>query len=278
MTRITDKMGIYCKGILRKAGGNHIIWILLMTLSIGNIGAQSLHTTYADLPCVNKTFHAMVYVVAEPSGQVGITVENIQAVFEEANRVFAPICLTFKIAKIDTIPNYSYNVIMAPPLTIEAVNLFSLDNRLNVYFVAGLFSFPTAGHTVGSILSTAPNGLFVRKARSTSFIHQLGIFFGLLPTNHDPGSELVNGSNCEEAGDQICDTPADPFSLAGVDETDFYVENCEFIFRTRDPNGDFYQPDVGNAMSYYGCPCTGFTRGQFLKMVENYNNAAINLW
>ena len=44
--------------------------------------------------------------------------------------------------------------------------------------------------------------------------HEVGHFYGL-PHTHDQGNELVNGSNCATAGDNFCDTPADP-NLSGV--------------------------------------------------------------
>ena len=271
-------MGTYIKNLYRLGGGILLASLLMLTISTGNISAQSLHTTYADLPCVNKTFNAMVYICVDENGETGITVENVEAVFAEANRIFEPICMSFRVAKIDTLINYSYNVLDSLERATQAVDLFSLNNRLNVYFVLDLSTFPIVGYTEGNILSAGSTGVFVRKGFPTSFIHQLGIFFGLAPTHQDPGAELVDGSNCEDEGDRICDTPADPFLLNGAADPRLFLDNCEFIFQNRDPNGEFYQPDVGNAMSYYGCPCTGFTRGQFLKMVENYNDSAINYW
>ena len=44
--------------------------------------------------------------------------------------------------------------------------------------------------------------------------HEMGHFFGLLHThgysNTVKTDEFVDGSNCNEAGDYFCDTPADP--------------------------------------------------------------------
>ncbi len=81
-----------------------------------------------------------------------------------------------------------------------------------------------------------------------------GTFFGLLPTyyntmcNGPQGSqgELVDGSNCETAGDLICDTPADP-----VDESTRII-NCEYRGTCTDANGDRYDPPTNNYMSIKG--------------------------
>ena len=59
------------------------------------------------------------------------------------------------------------------------------------------------------------------------------------------GYELVSGSNCDTAGDLICDTPADPgLSSSNVDTT------CKYKGTSRDPDGNTYNPDTRNVMSY----------------------------
>ena len=91
--------------------------------------------------------------------------------------------------------------------------------------------------------------------------------------------ELVDGSNCATAGDLLCDTPADPFGQTnatpeelaliaqGLLVSAFYGPSCEFIYEIKDPNGEYYQPDMGNIMSAYPCKC-GFTQDQYRLMVE----------
>jgi len=94
------------------------------------------------------------------------------------------------------------------------------------------------------------------------FIHELGHFFGLYHTHHGRSNssstslELVDGSNCFTAGDFICDTPADPNS--------WYECNYE---RLKDANGDTYNPDSKNFMSYSGWSCwSEFSPQQWLLM------------
>jgi len=106
--------------------------------------------------------------------------------------------------------------------------------------------------------------------------HEMGHMFGLLHTFEGNGIELVNGSNCETEGDLICDTPADPF-VEGDDMSLYIGEDCEFISIKLDSNFQYYQPDVGNIMSYYPCSC-GFTRGQYLKMAETFLNSDPKMW
>ena len=106
----------------------------------------------------------------------------------------------------------------------------------------------------------------------------MGHFFGLPHTfERDNGLELADGSNCETAGDGICDTPADPYE---VDEPmSKWIDSleCRFIYKGKDANGDYYSPDLANYMSYYGspCSCSRFTDGQYKAMVDNYNSGKI---
>tara|TARA_R110001592_G_scaffold119491_5_gene322650 strand:- start:2429 stop:2758 length:330 start_codon:yes stop_codon:yes gene_type:complete len=109
----------------------------------------------------------------------------------------------------------------------------------------------------------------------------MGHYFGLPHTwagANAPGSELADGSNCTTAGDQICDTPADPF-IEGTEGEDYVDDDCRFIDMQQDANGDYYTPDIGNIMSYYPdrCKC-GFSHDQFWVMVNTYLNSNPKMW
>ncbi|MFK8056420.1 MAG: BACON domain-containing carbohydrate-binding protein [Saprospiraceae bacterium] len=102
----------------------------------------------------------------------------------------------------------------------------------------------------------------------TTFPHEVGHFLGLYHTHgtSNCGSltdELVDGSNCDTRGDDVCDTPADP-NLLGVD-CDGYVVNssCVYTGTEVDANGDSFAPDPRNIMSYSRKACReGFSAGQ----------------
>jgi hypothetical protein len=102
-------------------------------------------------------------------------------------------------------------------------------------------------------------------------------FFSLKHTFEGNGSELVDGSNCTVEGDGICDTPADPY-VEGEDLA-LYVDNtCRFISNKQDLAGNYYNPDLGNIMSYYECDTCGFTWGQLTAMAQAYLASAIKFW
>ncbi|MBD2755459.1 fibronectin type III domain-containing protein [Spirosoma validum] len=103
--------------------------------------------------------------------------------------------------------------------------------------------------------------------------HNFGLFHTLGPSNGTViTDELVTrgpGANCEIAGDLICDTPADPYGMAGISVS--YVNGCPRYNPTstaRDANGDLFDPMTTNAMSYYvSMTCThDFTQGQAERM------------
>lgn len=67
--------------------------------------------------------------------------------------------------------------------------------------------------------------------------------------------ELVDGSNCEFAGDALCDTPADymfPFPGGG----------CNLGFDIFDANEDKLEPDFNNFMNYASCSSYYFSDDQ----------------
>jgi acetyl-CoA carboxylase beta subunit len=105
----------------------------------------------------------------------------------------------------------------------------------------------------------------------STLAHEVGHWFGLMHThgNLDNGTdELVNGSNCTDAGDLICDTPADP-RLTGL-----VSSNCVYnppSVAPRDANGQLFAPETNNLMSYSLSQCRNrFSDGQVLIMQETY--------
>jgi hypothetical protein len=116
--------------------------------------------------------------------------------------------------------------------------------------------------------------------------HELGHFFSLPHTfrgwenapwdggdvtQFSPNSsilnELVDGSNCDNAGDLICDTPPD-YNLG------FGWDGCrDYDGGAKDPNGELLDPDESNFMGYFiGCENYLFSEDQKAIIASDYES------
>ena len=142
---------------------------------------------------------------------------------------------------------------------------YEVPNVLNIYMFAAV---TIGGGQVAGYSYLPPSADRVILSRSAIysnkiFLHEVGHYFGLYHTHGKTGAasdEWVNGNNCLTAGDDVCDTPADP-NLNGR------VSNCAYIGGPNDPYGQPYIPQVANIMSYApeAC-CDVFTVGQMNRM------------
>ncbi|WP_337040290.1 T9SS type A sorting domain-containing protein [Emticicia sp. 17c] len=167
---------------------------------------------------------------------------------------------------------------------------YDVNNAINIYFarnismadltvLAGYSSLPSASASSNRIFYSyfehSPED--VQNIRNRTFLHELGHYFGLLHTFQDSKNtnllkrELVTrgvGSNCSTMGDQLCDTPADPFELLPI-EAAFKCSNTSPTTIV-DANGEPFTPPVDNIMSYYqGCGNV-FTPQQYQKMQASF--------
>lgn len=159
-----------------------------------------------------------------------------------------------------------------------------VNNAINIFLTKGIDDVTSGGGTLGYY---SPNfdwvvirGDQVSGAISlaATIIHELGhffslahpfvgwegpsydtIFYGNPAPDFDPDNnptELMDGSNCMQAADMICDTPPSyNFSNA-------YVSQCVFNESVKDPNGTPVNPDEMNFMDYFiGCSAS-FTPDQ----------------
>lgn len=113
--------------------------------------------------------------------------------------------------------------------------------------------------------------------KNKTFLHEVGHYFGLLHTFQDSNNpdiskrELVTrgaGSNCVTTGDQLCDTPADPFERLPL----IYAFNCDQKTPPdlQDANGETYSPPINNFMSYQQRCGNIFTEQQYQKMQASF--------
>jgi hypothetical protein len=235
------------------------------------------------LPCIDKEFSVVAHVVKDSLGVANIDAAQIYNLVNSVNPIFDSICVSFKVCDIKYIDNFMYDTLSRWD---EMKNQFHVDNRINIYFVSKI-SVPAgaAGFAgLGAICNTDDDGIVLVKTASTIVLaHEFGHYFGLSHTfessmNPDVNRrELADGSNSITESDQITDTPADPYDPSFKDfmYTMFLSPDpktpCKFIGKMQDAKGFFYDPLVGNTMSYYPEECNcGFTHEQYLKMAKTF--------
>jgi hypothetical protein len=87
------------------------------------------------------------------------------------------------------------------------------------------------------------------------------------PSNPNSVVEFQDGSNCETAGDFICDTPPDySFGIS--------AGGCTWSQEVCDPQGEIVNPMETNYMSYFDCSNQIFTEGQRAQMVMDLSSPA----
>lgn len=169
------------------------------------------------------------------------------------------------------------------------------DDAINV--LIGLNADPPGGGGPGTTLgyySPSRDWVVVKKSEingsDVTFPHEIGHYFSLAhpflgwdctfwneaehgnpvtlltaPCSTVP-VEFVNGSNCESAGDMLCDTPAD-YNLG------FTAGGCNYNGNCMDPNGDLLMPMENNTMGYFtNCLDYEFTTQQKALIAADLEN------
>lgn len=196
-------------------------------------------------------------VQASGANSPGISSQEVEAAVDKANLFFGSAGLYFSICGSPRLINgaFAYNVSSAAEL--NRANYVA--NTINIYFVDEIFTSNIDQSPLGfaylPYFSKIEDRIVVMAKSATNdggvFIHELGHFYGLYHTHESGfGLELVDGSNCEESGDLLCDTPADPNLLIPGS-----MAGCSYVGSFVDPNGDLYRPPSTNFMSYTTPSC-----------------------
>lgn len=218
-------------------------------------------------------FPVQHHIVRQSNGSGGLAPAEIGKIMQELNHHYATANMVFyQCAPVNFIDeSIYYNFSSSQENALAAAH--DVSNVINIYYfnsatsggvsVCGYSRFPPSADRVIMVNSCATNG--------STIVHELGHYFSLYhthgKTNFGTTDELVNGSNCSVAGDDICDTPADPNLDAVVNTT------CDYTGTAVDANSQSYNPQTNNIMSYSRKSCrTLFTTGQ----MNRVEFAAIN--
>lgn len=197
------------------------------------------------------------HIVRQSNGESVVTNADLPGLVDELNAYFAEANVQFFTCGatnyIDNSLYYNfdqyYESALCEPNDIEDV--------INIYYVNSIVmsdGFQAGGYAY------YPGGfdrVFIANSNvfdgGVTMTHELGHYLSLYHT-HDTyaGVEFVNGSNCEYAGDELCDTPADPNLWQQVNGF------CQYVGTAVDPNGQLYNPDPTNIMSYSNFSCMDY--------------------
>ncbi|MEL6592706.1 MAG: M43 family zinc metalloprotease, partial [Bacteroidota bacterium] len=211
-----------------------------------------------------------LHIIRRSDGSGGLSIAEFEAALERANEMFLPSSLQFyQCGGINTIDDDTYS-------PYDYSQMSALDAAHSVANVINIYTTETVTAGTANICGHAqfPGGLdFVMLANSctnngSTFAHELGHYF-LLYHTHQGGNELADGSNCSSSGDFVCDTPADPQLSTS---TNVNATTCLYNGSGTDANGDNYNPETSNFMSYSGKHCRiSVSDGQHNRMLAAYN-------
>jgi hypothetical protein len=204
-----------------------------------------------------------IHMTFENNGGGGLTDYEVNISLNKLNTSFYPSgvqfyeCAARNSINNSTLYNFEYNV-SENTLT----NVYDVPNVINVYYVNTLTS---SGNSLCgyAFLPGGPDHIVVDNYCAYSgqtLTHEFGHALSLYHTHGKTNGltdELVDGSNCNVAGDDVCDTPAEPNLFGQVDG------NCNYTGNQVDMNSVPFVPATNNLMSYSTWACRNtFTPGQ----------------
>lgn len=237
-------------------------------------------------------FHA----VADAEGEGRVNLNDILVQLCELNANFAEQNIHFYM-KDGTVNEINDNTIFKNPASAAGTSKMvsrknSVEGSAAHIFITDEASTGGEGTTLGYYDFNADLMVLkksvVESSTQRKFVcgHEMGHFFSLshtfrgwenapwngeTVTQFSPSSgilnELVNGSNCDDAGDMICDTPPD-YNLG------FGWDGCkDYDGGAKDPNGDLLDPDESNFMGYFiGCEAYSFSEAQKQIIKQDYES------
>jgi hypothetical protein len=223
----------------------------------------------------SQEYHIAItpHIVRRSNGTGGLTESELREAMVDLNEAYAGSGLSFYIHEntvrfVDDDNYYDFDASQEGDLI--AVN--NVTSTINIYFFNSLSAGAAALCGYAYFPDTGRDWIMMANGCTvggTTLAHEVGHYFALWhthgKTNNGTTDELVDGSNCATAGDDICDTPADPNLFGNVGS------GCGLLSSSLDPNGDTFRPDPRNVMSYSSSSCRYlFSEGQKERMLNAF--------
>lgn len=199
------------------------------------------------------TLNIFVHIVRSTNGQ-GLNTSILSTILSNLNNSFTSSNIQFSLAGSDYIDNDNfYGNLVGKENQLFGINIHT--NAINIYVLGTSTNWGAAGmaQSIPSIAYIVHGNYY----NTSSLPHEMGHCLGLYHTHHgtvtetggdiNQCSELVSGSNSTTCGDYISDTRADPNVWSS--------NSCNYSGTLTDANGQFYNPDPSNLMSYSYKPC-----------------------
>lgn len=250
------------------------------------------------IPCEPVVYPIQFYLIYNHPLTGQRNTSFLHRIKDSLNTYFKPTCIQFQICKIDTIIDYNYFDIfdVADNNTIEVDDIRAMHynpKAINFYWVSSgqISSFRgicdskyRKPYIVSSMVAFSPPNIPTSQTELAVHFYR---YFGLHYTQSTPASrEFVNKVNGQVTADFIWDSPADPLGLNFSAPDTFYppksLPGLNYLYTNRkDPNGDFYNPMVYNAMSQYAIPeklPTNLTHEQYQRIVATERQCRKRFW
>lgn len=254
-------------------GGDCGTKISAQTRSFMRAQRPQLRSFDRAMPRGIRDFPVVAHIVRRSNGLGGLSQQQLESAINKVNQHFVGANVRFIIDEINYI-NSDYHYDFNSSNESSFCGKYARRDVINVYFFnsvtkssgSSVCGYAYLANSFSS--SSSPNRIVMDNGctlNGSTLAHEFGHFFSLYHTHSD--DELVNGSNCRSTGDEICDTPADP-GLSGKVNSD-----CRYFGTRRDRNGQAYNPDTKNLMSYALKTCRQHFSPQQLARI---NYAALN--
>jgi len=228
------------------------------------------HAHHFNNKIVQEAYFLKIYihVIRNGDGTVGYTASEVDEILSYLDAAFNPYEIYFVWDEaIDFIDDENWA--LGPGYYYGDSDIFEINNHadgIDIYlFPETAFSGGGQANGVGTSSEFWVSGSIDGIATAKSYItaHEMGHVLNLWHTHHscETGNwEGTDGSNCENTGDYICDTPADPDMDFRVDPVNCVWENIAYC---PTPESVFdYQPDTRNIMSYSNISCYEYFSGE----------------